>query len=356
MVVVSRVLPTIFPGSESPGISGNDARSRSSESSPSEGRTADGAISSAAAAAGGDGDHQAAALGEIVAPEGNPGEGVATADSIDRGGMTAMRQAAAEPAPPQGPCPSGAVESTATCPKGQEGQIQNEEVPRAAAILTGDGVRSAGVVPETAEGFELVQGEEVDKERAGGVTMATVEGSGEEADSQRPVRADSRSTDGAVEASGSRPETASDKDGGATSREGREELNRARSESRLSRKATKRSVSAGSRARTGGKVRTSAGGASGVAEAPANTPHLQVTTMLNVALSVVVDAHGHVYRLLVSHKLRRFLHRGVLGMDTKTGLLPPPWTDFWYWSHVAYIRVLRVVNHRPTEPVRKNPC
>lgn len=54
-------------------------------------------------------------------------------------------------------------------------------------------------------------------------------------------------------------------------REGRAELSRARSASKVSRKASKRSVSAASLSR-----RSGGGGAGVVAEPPASTPHLQV--------------------------------------------------------------------------------
>lgn len=270
MAVVSHVLPTIFPGDENPGISGNSARS----SKPLE-PMPPAAVTTADATAGhadSGSDHQPASLGEIVAPEGYPGKGVPTDSTIERSGNAAMGEATGGTAPAQEPCPTGAEQPSAAY-EDREGETGKEEDPSSAAILTGESLRSAGVVTDTAaKEDQLGEGE---LGSTGMAMTATAEGGKEESDSPQPIRPEIRSSCEAVETLEGRPDTAGDDDSGMNSREGQDELTRNWSERKTPRKK-KRSELAGSRARSLGKVKTSAGGTSTVSEAPANTPHLQV--------------------------------------------------------------------------------
>lgn len=232
-------------------------------------------VDAAASATCSGSDHPSAALGEIVVPEGNPGKGVPTDDNVERSGNEAMGETARATAAAQGPCPTGAVQPTAAV-EGREGETRKEKDPGSASILAGESGRSARVVTDTVRDMQEEHLEEGTLGPTGAVMTATAEGGGEDSDSPQPARPESRSLCEAVETLGGRPDTAGDKDSGMKSKGGRDELTSKWNERKMSRTKSKRSVSAGSRARSPGKARTSAGGTSTVSEAPANTPHLQV--------------------------------------------------------------------------------
>jgi len=255
VVVVSQVLPTIFHSGENPGIHANSTSSKPLES--------------AAGASDGGSGHRPAAFGEIVVPEGNPVKGVPADDSIEPSGNAAMREAAGGTVPAREYRPAGAG-------AGRERETREEEHPGSAVVLPGESERSAGVVTDTAEGMHEKKTGDGELGPTGVEMTATAERGREGSDSPQPARLESRSSCEAFETSGGRPGTAGDNDSGTKSREVRQELTRNCSERNLSRKKSKRSVPAGSRARSPGKVRTSAGGTSAIPEDPANTPHLQV--------------------------------------------------------------------------------
>lgn len=240
------------------------------------GTTADAASSSPAVANDKDADRPAATVGKTDTLSANPEKrpDARPSSSAECARDRASREAPTETVPARyEPVSTGALQPASDGANGSnlEEAFGMEERRSAAAVLTAvEYGKSAGIGGnDNAGGVPIETRQALTNQELG--LAAAAEAAGVEGTNAPPqVCAESWSGSGVGESSGGRPESAGDLIGNTRKRESRAELGRARSASKVSRKTSKRSVSAMSRRSGGG------GGGGGGVEPPANTPHLQV--------------------------------------------------------------------------------
>lgn len=264
----------MFHIGEELGVGGAQKGSLPGKIDSGSGPTTAAASSSRALADDDDADRPVATVGETdtssANPEANP-EGKSF-DSADCAGDISTRDVPTGTAPARGePATTGASRPTSEDKNDQnlEEAAQTEERPTAATILTRGFVQSTGVGGCDDAGDVPIEAQDEQTNQEVWVADAAEAAAGGEGTNVLPqVCAESTSGSGTGESSGGRPGSAGDSSCNMKKMESRAELDRPRSASKVSRKASKRNVSSMSR--------RSCSGGGGVVEPPANTPHLQV--------------------------------------------------------------------------------